>query len=344
MSNYIEKAENKGINDYSKFDEKNCTYTWIIDNYRARGDNFQSPAFTADGDDFKWRLEHRISRTRIPSSVIIYLRPDSDADYKKYSSVSGNLSVSVITGKLRLEFEYSSPDQSSFELISNETEKNRSPEFNFGDLSMILKLLQNDEMHVVCELKYSKTINTTSHDNSAFESSLSRDLERIRIDEDFSDVTISVDGKNYPAHKLILAARSSVFKAMFKNDMRESQKNHITITDMEKETFEEMLHYIYSGKVRNLEKSAFELLLVADKYDLEELKNACERLLITKISAENVGKILVLADMHNAEELKGRALRFIKENPANFETEIWNVLTESRPGLMKDILAMFLKK
>ncbi|XP_065204070.1 speckle-type POZ protein-like [Planococcus citri] len=174
--------------------------------------------------------------------------------------------------------------------------------------------------------------------------SLSSDLERIRVDEDFSDVTISVKGKNYPAHKLILAARSSVFKAMFKNDMQESQTNHITITDMEQEIFEEMLQYIYTGKMPNLHEWAFELLPAADKYDLEGLKNACERLLLTKISAENACKILVLADMHNAEELKAHALRFIKENPANFETEIWNVLTESRPGLMKDMLAMFLKK
>ncbi|XP_065209106.1 speckle-type POZ protein-like [Planococcus citri] len=176
------------------------------------------------------------------------------------------------------------------------------------------------------------------------EYSLSSDLERIRIDEDFSDVTISVKGKNYPAHKLILAARSSVFKAMFKNNMQESQTNHITITDMEQETFEEMLRYIYTGKMPNLEEWAFELLPAADKYDLKELKNACERLLLTEISAENVGKVLVLADMHNADELKAHALLFIKENSADFEPEIWNVLTESRPGLMKDILAILLKK
>ncbi|XP_065204072.1 speckle-type POZ protein-like [Planococcus citri] len=168
------------------------------------------------------------------------------------------------------------------------------------------------------------------------------------MNEDFSDVTISVKGKNYPAHKLILAARSSVFKAMFRNDMQESQKNRIVINDIEEETFEEMLHYIYTGKVKNLEESAFELLSVADKYDLKELKNACEGILLSKLSADNVGKILVLADMHNAEELKANALRFIKakySNCGNYEnTEMWKILTESRPSLMKDMLAMVFNK
>ncbi|XP_065204069.1 speckle-type POZ protein B-like [Planococcus citri] len=179
------------------------------------------------------------------------------------------------------------------------------------------------------------------------ESSLSRDLGRIRIDEHYSDTTISVKGKNYAVHKVILAARSSVFHAMFKSRMQESKENHIIITDIDSDIFEEMLHYIYTGKANNLKVLAYELFSVADKYDLKHLKTICEQALIRNLSVDNAGKILTLADMHNAEILKVHTIQFIKRNAANGNckdfrnTDLWKILSTSGPDLMRDMLAAF---
>ena len=45
----------------------------------------------------------------------------------------------------------------------------------------------------------------------------------------------------------------------------ENQENVVTITDIDVEVFEDLLHYIYTGISRNLDKNALPLMIAADK-------------------------------------------------------------------------------
>lgn len=47
------------------------------------------------------------------------------------------------------------------------------------------------------------------------------------------------------------------------------------------------------------------------QYNLERLKVMCEEALCSSLSVESVSSILVLADLHNAEQLKSHAVDFI---------------------------------
>jgi speckle-type POZ protein len=47
------------------------------------------------------------------------------------------------------------------------------------------------------------------------------------------------------------------------------------------------------------------------QYALERLKVMCEEALCSSLSIENVSEILVLADLHSAEQLKTHAIDFI---------------------------------
>ncbi|XP_065209111.1 speckle-type POZ protein B-like [Planococcus citri] len=341
MSNNTRNAESKGSSSHSKTDRKTCAYVWTIRSYRKNDsifDSYESPAFAAADDDFtfKWWLE--LFRNR-KDEITISLSPNRDRDLEKCSPVSGNLKITLMNN----DGTWYRSGEASFQLNLNETDPFFELYICDGNDLDVNGLESSKKLFVWCHVEYEYMKKP-----KLIESSLSHDLERIRTDENFSDVTISVNGKNYPAHKLILAARSSVFKAMFTNDMLESQKNNVTIDDIKQETFEEMLRYIYTGEMRNLDEWAFELFPAADKYDLKELKNACEELLLSKVSTDNVGKILLLADMHNAEELKANALRFIKKNYYNRgnykNTEVWKILSESRRSLLIDMLAVFFEK
>ncbi|XP_065209118.1 speckle-type POZ protein B-like [Planococcus citri] len=349
MSNISPASKNEGITDSccdTTVKQRECSFLWTIDSYSTLTNtrfDFESSEFSAIDDNFKWRLEHKTQTWGIE----IYLRPDLD-DLKKY----GGVSVSA-------EFAVMKPDNTKiYTKISSSSccvwNDNYIKYKNVGSLGDISKVLREwvyeDKLKLLCELVYFKKTDIVNLSSSCCskpvkisESSLSTDYERFFIDDDnFKDVTISVKGKNYPVHKTVLAARSSVFNAMLRNDMQESQKNHINIADIEQETFEEILHYIYTGKTTNLEESAFELLPAADKYDLKELKTKCEEVLFRKLSIDNAGSILILADMHHAEDLKAHALRFIKANHSECEdfkeTEVWNIVTKSHPHLMEDLL------
>lgn len=111
------------------------------------------------------------------------------------------------------------------------------------------------------------------------------------------------------------------------------------ISDVDPDVFREMMVFIYTGKAPNLEKMADNLLAAADKvrgleeishvllvsvpvidlrsvcfsvqYALERLKVLCEEALCNSLSVENVADILILADLHSAEQLKAQAIDFI---------------------------------
>jgi speckle-type POZ protein len=66
-----------------------------------------------------------------------------------------------------------------------------------------------------------------------------------------TDVTIEVKGESFHAHKLILGARSAVFKAQFSPPMLEAQLGYIKIEDTESEMFRCVLHYLYMDTLQS---------------------------------------------------------------------------------------------
>ena len=113
---------------------------------------------------------------------------------------------------------------------------------------------------------------------------------------------------------------------MFEHDMEESKRNRVDVTDVDSDVMADMLRFIYTGKAPNLETMAADLLAAADKYALDRLKVIrrtsldfifkncpqsllnfkvmCEEALCNSLTVENVSEILILADLHSADQLK----------------------------------------
>lgn len=99
--------------------------------------------------------------------------------------------------------------------------------------------------------------------------SLSAQLNSLRLNSDnLADITIltTLDGRQFPAHKVILSARSPVFAAMFKNnDFLENEKGQVKIDDFNGDVMESLLDYLYTAKSEKLHEKAEDVLQVADK-------------------------------------------------------------------------------
>ena len=130
-------------------------------------------------------------------------------------------------------------------------------------------------------------------------------------------------------------ARSPVFAAMFSHSMLEDQNSTIEITDLQPEAIRCLLEYIYTSNVEDInEHNAIEIFKAADKYELEFLKQRAELILINSLSIGNCTMLFILADLHNATELKRRILNFIMRNIVEVtETEDWRILVEQHPVL-----------
>jgi speckle-type POZ protein len=137
----------------------------------------------------------------------------------------------------------------------------------------------------------------------------------------FSDIAFNVRGRQFKAHKNILAARSKFFTAMFDHPTKENLTNQIEVEDVEPDVFNEILRFIYTGKVSEstMENMAFEIFAVADKYLLDQLKMECETRIIHRMSVENCLELLLNTHEHHpAFHLRQYAVEFFR----NFSSEV----------------------
>merc|ERR1711976_346777 len=120
--------------------------------------------------------------------------------------------------------------------------------------------------------------------------------------------------------------------------MKERQLNLVEITDVDPDVMAEMLRFIYTGKANSLEAMAADLLAAADKYALERLKVMCEEALCNGLTVENVCDVLILADLHSAEQLKAQAIEFINTRHVTdvMETAGWKQMVVSHPHLIAE--------
>ncbi|XP_062715283.1 speckle-type POZ protein [Aedes albopictus] len=133
-------------------------------------------------------------------------------------------------------------------------------------------------------------------------------------DQKFTDVILVCGKDKFKVHKAILVAHSSVFRAMFNSDMKESSTNRVEIDDLDYEVVEQMLHFIYTDKAPKVHLMADRLLGAADKYDLVGLKIVCEQALCEQLSVENALQMLAFANRHNTKLLASQAKTFLAKN------------------------------
>ncbi|TVU08489.1 hypothetical protein EJB05_41894, partial [Eragrostis curvula] len=164
-----------------------------------------------------------------------------------------------------------------------------------------------------------------------------------------ADVTFTVSGESFAAHKLVLAARSPVFKVEFFGNMEERSSKLVQIEDMEAAVFKAMLHFIYTDKVPELEEEpeaaatmAQHLLAAADRYGLDRLKLICEGKLTFGINVDTAATTLALAEQHNCSLLKAKCVAFITASPEKLDavvaTEGYKHLVASCPLVLTELL------
>lgn len=159
-------------------------------------------------------------------------------------------------------------------------------------------------------------------------------------DLDYDDDHAMSTPVTFDAHKLILAARSPVFAAMFASCTLENTTNIIDIHDLHPNTIQSMLEYIYTGKVNDIKKSTVELYRCADKYQLEDLRYQAEMALMSSLSIDTSAEILLLADQHHSKELKSRVMQFIVNGNLKsiIQTEGWHKYVACIPELVTEVI------
>ena len=125
---------------------------------------------------------------------------------------------------------------------------------------------------------------------------------------------------------------------MFSHNFQETKSNRVVVTDLEPEAVVEMIRFIYSNRVQSLERVNRHLLAAADKYNIQDLKEICERSLCDSMTVENVSGLLLFARDRFSVNLKRKAIDFITRNvEAVTRSSGWNELV-CEPLIMTEVV------
>ena len=128
----------------------------------------------------------------------------------------------------------------------------------------------------------------TDKDRATF---LLKGFSRLYKHQEFVDVTLCVDGREFPCHKNVLAVSSPFFEAMFSTSMVESQQSKITLKELEGLTMELVLDYVYTGSVSLSEDTVQNLLSASNRFQLISLRRGCAEFMMNHITVSNcIGK------------------------------------------------------
>lgn len=334
-------SENWGV---TQFQELNLKYTWMIDNFRLtalkeENSTIFSPDFWPPGNEnFKWSIGLGLQSKDDPSYMSLYL-------YHRYSD---NITVSftVTLG--------SKSKPKSFTQTFDGKMGYGWPAFSTRN-EIFDSCLSNKTLIINCEIStISNVIEASgtfsnqciSINNQKPKKKLSDDLMKLLENDEFSDVTIIIEDNEIQAHKVVLAARSTVFASLLRSDSSEGNNTNsstIEINDVKLNVFKELLRYIYTDNINSIDSTmAKELLVAAIKYDLEELKSTCEAILCNGMNVDNAIEILKTADEYDLPRLKSQAAKFsVERGPTIIKSTGFKNLERSIPNpIMYDLFRM----
>ena len=134
---------------------------------------------------------------------------------------------------------------------------------------------------------------------------------RFREQGEFVDVRLKVGEDVFPAHRIVLAANSDYFHAMFTHGMKESNQEVIELKDenISAAALKIVMDSIYSGDVHVNDENVFEVLLAADHLQVTSVVQQCCDYLNTefvqlRFDVQTYCRICAIADQHGLTDLQ----------------------------------------
>ncbi|TVU42542.1 hypothetical protein EJB05_08954, partial [Eragrostis curvula] len=307
------------------------THVFDINDYSlhkglGKGKFIQSAAFDVGG--YSWRLRYYPDgdpREESADHISVYLELLSHTasvranyDLKLLDWTTGSAS-SVLCDTVKFSTVFLSENIYTWgkSKFMKKSELEASPSVYLRDDCLVIHC----DITIVNEPKVGETI-AVAEDRLPRKSDLPDDFAKLLESGEGADVTFQVQGEAFNAHRIVLAARSPVFKAQLYRLLRQDNRGFITIEDMQPGVFKALLQFIYTdslpdikdvefGEIHDVEDLAKHLLVAADKYALERLKLVCTDMLCKSLNVQTVAHTLALAELHGCSELKDACVEYI---------------------------------
>ena len=137
------------------------------------------------------------------------------------------------------------------------------------------------------------------------------DLYETRL---YSDLKLLVGEtrKVFQVHRLVLAVQSEVMATMLYGRMKEGSSSEIFISQYKPVPFELFLRFLYTGSIEVESSLVPQVAIIADYYNVAELRDECLDWMKANVSPNNVCSFLVFAD-NFSEDLRKKCYDFLFE-------------------------------
>ena len=127
------------------------------------------------------------------------------------------------------------------------------------------------------------------------------------------DVVIKVGSISINAHRVVLAACSPYFSAMFSGNMRESREGLVTIKEFDPKAVQSLIEFCYKASISIDLSNVFHILPVANLLQMGGVQEACCQFLASQLHPSNCLGIRNFAEVHNCQSLLKKCTLFMQQ-------------------------------
>ncbi|XP_075970308.1 kelch-like ECH-associated protein 1B isoform X2 [Anticarsia gemmatalis] len=129
-----------------------------------------------------------------------------------------------------------------------------------------------------------------------------------------TDVVLEVGNELFHVHKVVLAAGSPYFKAMFTSGLKECEMSRVRLQGVCPSAIAWLVYFLYTGKIRITEITVCQLLPAATMFQISNVIDACCAFLERQLDPSNAIGIANFAEQHGCVDLKKKANQFIERH------------------------------
>ena len=130
----------------------------------------------------------------------------------------------------------------------------------------------------------------------------------------FNDVTIRIDGKCFPANRLVLSCYSKFFETMFQTEMKEKYQNTVNMNTVDEKTMQNVIDFIYTGKIVIDDENVIGLLSAADYLLMDDVKQYCFEFLESNITFDNCFTVFDASILYENKSLQNKICEQISKD------------------------------
>ncbi|XP_035278462.1 kelch-like protein 29 [Anguilla anguilla] len=144
-----------------------------------------------------------------------------------------------------------------------------------------------------------------------------KELNQQRREREFTDLRITVEGREFEVHQNVLASCSLYFKDLVKRssgEKRGGDKLELSMSNIDADVLELLLEFVYTGSLVIDAANAKTLLEAANKFQFNTFCKVCVSFLEKQLTAGNCLGVLGMAEAMQCRELYSMAKAFALQN------------------------------